>query len=216
MSLPDLETELPESASIGAEDVGDITRLMIRLEKQCDGGAEQTALSEGVATLLQVVPDRADAVLLVRAAQRVRWPQQWGPVPYRRAAEALQAAVDGTALPPGANAGQRALHTLLLDAYALPAARARLNLDAQSMRQRYPRLLRAMRHAALLTTGEAEATLRVLLRTHPVARDRCAPSCEATAHFGGNLKVVRRARVVRQRFPSARMLTPQVSGAAQA
>lgn len=209
MSLPDLETELPAPAAIGAEDVGDITRLLTRLDRLCDAYAEQTALNEGVATLLQVVPDRADAVLLVRAAQRVPWPQQWGPVPYRRAAEALQVAVDGAALPPGASAGQRGLHTLLLDAYALPAARARLKLDAEGMRQRYPRLLRAMQHAALLTTGEAEATLRVLLRTHPLARDRCAPSCEATAHFGGNIKVVRKARVVRQRFPSARMLTPQ-------
>ena len=157
---------------------------------------------ERTTRLMKLVPDRATALALSDAFGRTRWPAAYGESPYDHVMCVIRCALQGVALLEGSTAAQRALHAMCVEAFALPCARARLNLDDAGRRRRYPRLLRAMEHAALLTTGEADSALRGLLRTHPLGRGHAPASCEAVAHFGGNLKVVRAARRWRQRFAS--------------
>ena len=130
-----------------------------------------------------------------------------GQSPYSDFTYVLQCAVDGHGLMPGSTANQRELHGALLDAYATPAWRARWALHRDQLHRRYPRLLRAMQDAAILTRTKAESTL-LLLRRHPSARPRSPSSCEAVLHFGGgdggNMAVVRAAIGRRRMFPSAR------------
>lgn len=160
---------------------------------------------ERATRLMKLVPHRAAALALSDAFGVTRWPTAYGESPYDNVMAVIRCALQGVALWEGCTAAQCALHVLCVDAYALPTARARLNLDDAGRRLRYPRLLRAMEHVALLSAGEADSALRVLLRTHPKGRGHAPASCEAVAHFGGsgaNLKVVHAARRWRQRFAS--------------
>jgi len=117
--------------------------------------------------------------------------------------------VEGHAPMRGSSKWHRVVHDQLLRRYALPSAILRWDMDRDELVRRYPRLLRAMRDAAILTRTEAEAALLQLLRTYPSQRAQSLPASEAVSHFGGNLKVVRVAIRRRRMFPStARAFVP--------
>lgn len=183
---------------------GHLAAALVAVNRDCLGSA-LTGVPEKeqrISALAGFIPGRAEARELLQAFGKTTWPAAYGQSPYDDVMEVIRCAVAGVALKSGSTPAQRALHGRWLPVYALPAATVRWNLDDDGRRQRYPRLLRAMEHAALLSPGEADSVLRILLRTNPYVRSHSSPSCEAAAHFGGNLKVVRAARLWRSRFAS--------------
>lgn len=154
-------------------------------------------LDRGCERLLKLVRWPADALRLLAGGDVTTASAEFFSV--------LRCAVAGHAMTPGATRSQRHVHARLLVAYGPPAARVRVGLAMDHLERRYPRLLRAMRDAAILSQGEAQSALYTLLQTHPTARRSCCASCEAVAHFGGNLAVVRSAVRRRRLFPSTRM-----------
>jgi hypothetical protein len=183
---------------------GPLGEALVAINRDCLSSAFRDApqRQERAEALLLLIRDRASAIDLLETMGKTTWPTSYGQSPYDEILTVIRCAVAGVALTSGSTADQRALHGIYLDAFALPSARLRWQLDDEGRRRRYPRLLRAMQHGALLTPGEADSVLRVLLRTNPIGRSHSPASCEASQHFGGNLKVVRAARLWRQRFAS--------------
>jgi hypothetical protein len=189
--------------------VGHLAACLLELAQLCRASHSKPEQQlELLARLFRLIPDRRAAQVLLNTHGAIAWAGTFGQSPYSDFTYVLRCAVDGHGLMPGPTANQRELHGPLLDAYATPAARARWGLDRDQLQRRYPRLLRAMQDAAILTRTEAESTLLVLLRRHPSARHRSPSSCEAVHHFGGgdggNMAVIRAAIRRRQLFPSAR------------
>lgn len=186
---------------------GTLPELLIELNRVClrASYASSEHRASLAATLLGLVPDRVAALGLLSAFGQTRWPASFGQSPYDEVMTVLRHALTGNGLASGGGEGERDLHRTLLSRFAPPAALARWSLNRDQLELRYPRLLRAMRHAALLTHGEAEGALWLLLRRHPTSRNLAPPSSEAVAHFGGNLKAVAAARRWRQRFANTRL-----------
>ena len=185
---------------------GPIPQLLVELAAHCRAGRCDTdALDAGCSGLLQLVVDRQAAQQLLADHGALRWPGAMGQSPYADFTYVLRCTVDGHFLMPGATRSQRYLHARLASVYGPPAAKARLQLGMGDLERRYPRLLRAMRDAAILSHGEAQSALFLLLQAHPSSRRSTCASCEAVAHFGGNLAVVRAAIRRRRLFPSTRL-----------
>ncbi len=186
---------------------GALAEALIAQNRDCLSSAfrDVPQRQERATALLQLVPDRAAAMEIVQAAGKTTWPSSYGQSPYDEVLTVIRCAISGVALPSGSTGVQRELHGFYLETYALPSAKVRWHLDDAGRGQRYPRLLRSMQHCALLTAGEADSVLRVLLRTNPIGRGHSPASCEAAQHFGGNLKIVRASRRWRQRFVSTRV-----------
>ncbi len=189
--------------------VGHLAACLLELAQLCRAShSKPERQQEMLARLFRLIPDRAAAKHLLNAHGTITCSGTFGQSPYSDFTYVLRYAVDGHGLMPWATVNQRELHGALLNVYAAPAARARWALDRDQLQRRYPRLLRAMQDAAILTRTEAESTLLLLLRRHPAARHRSPSSCEAVHHFGGgdggNMAVVRAAIRRRQLFPSAR------------
>lgn len=159
-----------------------------------------------VAQLLDLLATREGALAFLAAHAQTRWPISYGQSPYDDIANVIRSAVRGVQLPRGATATMREIHASVLERLGPPAALARIHLDEGGRRRRYRRLLRAMQHAALLSPGEADSAVRVLLRYHPDDRHSSPASCEAVAHFGGNAAAVCAARRWRHRFAASRLL----------
>lgn len=137
--------------------------------------------------------DRQAAQALLELHGRTRWPGSYGQSPYQEVLAVIRIAASGFPLPHRGTRVERLLHDLWFLTIAPESSRSRQRLDTAGLWKRYPRLLQAMQYVAILTKGEVESTLRLLLRTHPQDRPTASPSCEATAHFGGNLRVVHQA-----------------------
>jgi len=204
--MTEARTKLAEALRIGESE---LARHLAELDRICRRRQHSdwfAPLPEGTA-LLRLVPDREAAQTLAAAFGQTTWPGSFGETPYDQVMVLIRCALDGLALKAGATPAEKNLHLIFLGAYALPAARVRWGLSQHDLSQRYPRLLRAMQHGALLSAGEAEAALSLLLRRHPAERAKTPPSSEAVAHFGGNLKVVHAARRWQQRFASTTRLS---------
>lgn len=189
--------------------VGHLAACLLVLAQLCRSShSKLEQQQELLARLFRLIPDRRAALDLLATHGTMAWAGTFGQSPYSDFTHVMRCAVDGHGLMPGATANQRELHGALVDVYATPAARARWALDRDQLQRRYPRLLRGMQDAAILTRTEAESTLLQLLRRHPSARHRSPSSCEAVHHFGGgdggNMAVVRAAIRRRRIFPSAR------------
>lgn len=196
---------------------GPVAQALMELNRICLRNRHEDCfgpLSEG-ASFVQTVPDRDTLLQLVSAIGACRWPGSYGHSPYAEVYGVLVAAVNGRPLDVGALPGQRNLHQVFVAAYAPPAAKARWELGQQQLSRRYPRLLRAMQHGALLTPGEAEAALWVLLRRPASARAKSPASSEAVSNFGGNLRVVQAARRWRQRFARTAITTSALCAVAE-
>lgn len=181
---------------------GALATAFVALSRACIGSVDAAEREAAIADFLRLVPDRAMAKEVMACYAITTWPASFGEAPYQYAARVLRLALDGLALPPRSTNFERALHVAFLEAYALPSALARWKLDRDGLALRYPRLLRAMQHGALLTPREAEGAVYILLHTHPAARERSCGSSEAVSHFGGNVAAVRAARRWRARFAS--------------
>lgn len=178
---------------------GPLAQALARLNTLCLQGRWPLNGDNGDRSLLlQACTGPASATRLLQAHGMTCWPAQFGQSPYGEVFGVIRQALAGLALMRGANQVERDLWGLLVPRLAPPAARSRHALDERGRQRRYARLLHAMREAALLTEGEADATLRLLLRAHPLDRATTPPACEATAHFGGNLRVLQRACEVRR------------------
>lgn len=155
---------------------------------------------DAMETFLAVVADRKSGLELHAALGSLRWPGTYGSSPWEELFSVLRAAIHGHAASKDFGRISRILHQDLIERLALPSAVKRLSLDEAGRKKRYPRLLEAMRQGALLTHGEADAALRMLLNACPGERARTCPSSEAVDHFGGNLRVVHQARRWRHLF----------------
>ncbi len=155
---------------------------------------------DAFSALLAITCDRESALKLHSTLGSLRWPGSYGSSPWEELFSVLHSAVHGYA--PSKNFGRlsRILHQDLIERIALPAAVNRLNLNEVGRKKRYSRLLEAMRQGALLTHGEADSALRMLLNACPGERAKTFASCEAVDHFGGNLRVVHQARRWRHLF----------------
>lgn len=161
---------------------GPISELLLQLAAHCRSSrGDPDELDASCCVLLQLVPDRAAAEQLLAAQPAVGWSAA-NQSPYAGFIPVLRCILDGHGLMPGATRSQRHLHQRLAGAYGPPAAVARLRLCMENLEQRYPRLLRAMRDAAILSHGEAQSALYLLLQVHPSARLTSSASCEAVAH----------------------------------
>lgn len=185
---------------------GELAALLASLSRYCVAAHAAGEREAAIAEFLRLVPERGDAQLLLQAHGATAWPASFGESPYEHAAGVLRHALSGIALPPRSTNAERAMHVAFLKAYALPTAVSRWELDRDSLWGRYPRLLRAMQHGALLTQREAEGAVYILLHTNPAARQRSCASSEAVSHFGGNVAAVRAARRWRARFASTARL----------
>lgn len=187
---------------------GPLALLLAEVNRDClrsafDKSPERQARAQ---QLFELLGDRDEIRAMLAGLGRTTWPSSYGQTPYDEIATVLRCAIQGAAMPGGSTQGMRALHNLAVERFAPESARKRWFLDEAGRSKRYPRLLRAMQHAALLTSGEADSALRVLLRTNPQLRSHSSPSCEAVAHYGGNLAAVRAARRWRHRFASTSRL----------
>jgi hypothetical protein len=196
MSHADVEETSMSPESAACKPLVDVVQQLAALcrVRRLDNG---DALDRVCERLLRLVRGRADASHLLAGCDVTTASAEFISV--------LRCAVEGHAMTPGATRSQRHVHKRLLVAYGPPAARARVGLAMDHLERRYPRLLRAMRDAAILSQGEAQSALYMLLQAHPTVRRSCCASCEAVAHFGGNLAVVRAAIRRRRLFPSTRM-----------
>lgn len=185
---------------------GDLATAFATLSSQCVAQRAASEREAAIATFLQLVPGRSAAEALLQAHGATCWPGSFGESPYEHSAGVLRHALSGFALPPRSTNAEREMHLAFLKAYALPTAVARWELDRDALWGRYPRLLRAMQHGALLTPREAEGAVYILLHTNPTARQRSCASSEAVSHFGGNVAAVRAARRWRARFASTARL----------
>lgn len=141
----------------------------------------------------ETLHSRAHAQTLLSAHGKTIWPGSFGQSPYGEIFALVRLALAGQMPLRGASNAERAIHTALFDFLAPPAAVKRVKLNNIGRAQRYARVLFAMRETAMLSYTEADATLRLLLNTHPGDRSVAQPSCEAVAHFGGNLRVLTEA-----------------------
>lgn len=157
--------------------------------------------SEAMATLLALIVDREAGLKLFKALGSLSWPGTYGQSPWDEVYSVLSAAIQGHPVSKYHGQLARILQSDLVERVALPSAKYRLALDEAGRSKRYPRLLEAMRHGAMLTHGEADAALRMLLRACPCERGNTIASSEAVANFGGNLRVVHQARRWRKMFP---------------
>jgi hypothetical protein len=192
---------------------GPLATAMMAVNHDCQGSSmdRPTERLGRIHAFLDMLHD-ADQVRAISAAMsRTSWPRAYGESPYDDLLTVLRCACQGEPLPGGATGVMGELHLLCIDRFGPPAARSRWAIETDEQRRaRFPRLLRAMEHGALLTPGEADATLRVLLRIQSRARIHAPSSSEAVQHFGGCLKVVHAARRWRLRFGStSRMKTMQ-------
>lgn len=186
---------------------GELATAMRMVNIDCQGSSmDRPPERRGrIHALLEMLGDAQQVRAISAAVGRTRWPMFYGESPYDDLMTVLRCACKGEPLPGGSTAVMREVHELCIGRFAPPAARSRWAIsDDNQLRARYPRLLRAMQHGALLTSGESDATLRVLLNTNPQGRAHVG-GCEAVQHFGGCLKVVRAARRWRTRFASSRM-----------
>jgi len=181
---------------------GELAKAMRAVNIDCQGSSmDRPPERRGrIQALLDMLGDTDQVRAVSQAVGNTRWPGAYGESPYDDLMTVLRCASRGEPLPCGATRVMQELHQMCFDRFAPPAARSRWAMDERQRQARFPRLLRAMQHGALLTVGEADATLRVLLGTHPHGRGHAPASCEAVAHFGGCLKVVRAARRWRLRF----------------
>jgi hypothetical protein len=183
---------------------GELARTLMNLNMDCQCSSldrEPERLKRANAAM-KMLATRERVAAVIQAVQSARWNAPYGESPYDDVVTVLRRALAGSAMPSGSTGAMRALHDLCMAQFAQPAARVRWTLDDAGRRARYRRLLRAMVNGALLTSGEAEGALRILLRTHPEGRRHCAPAAEALAHFGGNLAAVHAARRWRRLFAS--------------
>lgn len=185
---------------------GPVAAMLAELSRQCVAGHNAPEREAAIAEFLRLVPSRAEAQQLLQAHGATCWPGSCGESPFEYAAGVLRHALNGLALPPRSTNAEREMHVAFLKAYALPTCVARWELDRDGLWGRYPRLLRAMQHGALLTPREAEGAVYILLHTNPAARQRSCASSEAVSHFGGNVAAVRAARRWRARFASTARL----------
>lgn len=185
---------------------GPLAAAFASLSRYCVAAHAAGEREAAIADFLRLVRGRADALQLLHAYGSTTWPGSFGESPYEHAAGVLRHALTGVALPPRSTNAERDMHAAFLKAYALPTAVSRWELDRDALWGRYPRLLRAMQHGALLTQREAEGAVYILLHTNPVARQRSCASSEAVSHFGGNVAAVRAARRWRARFASTARL----------
>lgn len=181
---------------------GPVAVLFAALSRQCVSSNSASEKEAAIAEFLRLVPTRTDALALLTAHGATSWPVTFGESPYEHSAGVLRHSLAGHALPPRSTNVEREMHVAFLKAYALPTCVARWDLDRDALWGRYPRLLRAMQHGALLTQREAEGAVYILLHTNPDARQRSCASSEAVSHFGGNVAAVRAARRWRARFAS--------------
>lgn len=181
---------------------GQVATVLFSLSRLCVSSLDAEERAAAIAEMLRLVPTRAGALDVLGAHGKTSWPSSFGESPYENAIAMLRHAVAGVALPPRSTNAERDMHLAFLKAYALPTAVARWELDRDALWGRYPRLLRAMQHGALLTQREAEGAVYILLHTNPSARQRSCASSEAVSHFGGNVAAVRAARRWRARFAS--------------
>jgi len=187
---------------------GELASLLATVNRDCLGSVfdKSPERQARAVQLFNLLGDRGQVLNLLAALRGLSWPSSYGQSPYDEVATVLRCASQGVALPGGSTPVMRALHNLAIEHFAPASARARWNLDESGRARRYRRLLRAMQHAALLTPGEADSALRVLLRTNPMGRGHSSPSCEAVQHYGGNIATVRAARRWRRRFASTSRL----------
>jgi len=187
---------------------GAAASLLAEVNRDCLGSVfdKSPERQQRAMQLLDLLANREQVLNLLRVLGGLSWPTSYGQSPYEEVATVLRCAAQGLALPGGSTPVMRALHNLAIERFAPASARARWNLDEAGRAHRYRRLLRAMQHAALLTPGEADSALRVLLRTNPIGRGHCPASCEAVHHYGGNIATVRAARRWRRRFASTTRL----------
>lgn len=181
---------------------GRVTASLAALSQQCVAAHNVPDRQAAITEFLRLVPARVDAQDVLQAHGATCWPGSFGESPYEHAVGVLRHVLNGVALPPRSTNAEREMHVAFLQAYALPTAVARWALDRDGLWGRYPRLLRAMQHGALLTPREAEGAVYILLHTNPAARQRSCASSEAVSHFGGNVAAVRAARRWRARFGS--------------
>lgn len=189
---------------------GELAQLLRSLAALCRSNSDKLdeAVGAALAYLVAMVPTRKEALLLSEVHGSIAWAASYGQSPYGDFTYVLRSALQGTALLPGSSRWQRSVHQRLVRTYGQPAAQVRLDEGRDEQARRYPRLLRAMRDAAILSHGEAESCLSLLLATHPSQRHKAPGACEAVAHFGGNQAVVRAAIRRRKLFPSTRRLSP--------
>jgi len=193
-----------------------LPELLITTALRCSARRLEPGEADRLASRLhESLPDRSAAKLLLAAYQDVR-ARFTDRDPYADLLRVLEAAVIGQPLPVGSTGAQRELHEALIAFYAPAAAQARWKLSSDAVETRYPRLLRAMRDAAILSYGEAQSALYALLRRHPSQRETLPPTSEAVAHFGGNLAVVRAAIRRRKLFPATRRVVRGVKCSVQA
>ncbi len=187
---------------------GELASLLAEVNRDCLVSAfnKSPDRQARAAQLFNLLGDRAEVLTLLAALGGLCWPSSYGQSPYDEVATVLRCASQGVALPSGSTPVMRELHDLAIERFAPASARVRWNLDESGRARRYRRLLRAMQHAALLTPGEADSALRVLLRTNPIWRGHSSASCEAVQHYGGNIATVRAARRWRRRFASTSRL----------
>jgi hypothetical protein len=142
-------------------------------------------------------PSREHAQRLLAAHGKTCWPGSMGQSPYGEIFDLVRLALAGQVHRRAASLSEQAIHALLFERLAPAAARARGRFRPVERERRYARLLFCMRETAILTTGEADAVLRQLLKAHPSERAQAFPACEAAANFGGNARVI--AQVMRRR-----------------
>lgn len=196
-----------DARQLGARE-GALATLLADVNRDCLGSVfdKSPERQQRAAQLFDMLANRDQVLQLLRALGGLTWPASYGQSPYEEVATVLRCAAQGHALPSGSTPVMRALHNLAIEQFAPASARARWSLDEAGRAHRYRRLLRAMQHAALLTPGEADSALRVLLRTNPMRRGDSPASCEAVHHYGGNIATVRAARRWRRRFASTTRL----------
>lgn len=187
---------------------GLLADTLMQANRQCLRAANREADERElvIRVLFNMLADRGGLLLVLQALGKTRWPGTYGQSPYEEISTVLRCASQGLAMPGGSTPVMRELHAAAIERFAPPAARVRWSLNEGGRAKRYRRLLRAMQHGALLTPGEADSALRVLLRTNPSLRHHSPPSCEAVAHYGGNLAVVRAGRRWRHRFATTTRL----------
>lgn len=184
-----------------AKSLGQLNRWCLTGRWAPDVQAQQI---QAVQTIFQ---NRDVGHLLMAAHGKTRWPAFFGQSPYGEVFALLNLAMAGLSYRREHNQIERTLHEAMFAHVAPAAALARAALNDKGRANRYPRLLDGMREVAILSHTEADAALRILLRMHPDDRSSAAPSSEAAAHFGGNLRIVHQVLLLRevQRQRRARM-----------
>jgi hypothetical protein len=175
-----------------------LAQSLLYLNRAClQGRLDALAWRACEDAVVAALPSREHAQRLLAAHGKTCWPGSMGQSPYGEIFDLVRLALAGQVHRRAASLAEQAIHALLFERLAPAAARARVQLDGNGRERRYARLLFCMRETAILTTGEADAVLRQLLKAHPSERAQAFPACEAAANFGGNARVIE--QVMRRR-----------------